>query len=378
MKIKNIEAVAERIRLAVKNGERILLYGDSDMDGISSVVVLETAINAYGGKVDAVCFPARETDGYGLNANGLNFLKDKVPALLITLDLGIGNVKETDMANEMGFEVVIVDHHQPPSPMPNASIIVDPFQPGDDYPFKGFANVGLAYVLSLELLRDKVTPELKNNLMELAALGTIADMVPQTDMNLEMINGGLASLPRTTRPALRAFLDIIGRRQESASQIISALNAAESEHFQNRSYKLLMSDSFQECENLAQELIGKVRYKQDQVRSITEEVERRISRNPSQTIIFEGDPSWKLILAGSVASNLVRKYQKPIFIFKRMDDESTGSIRAPQGTNVVEAMKTCSDLLITFGGHPVAAGFRCKNENLEKFKEHLIEYFKSH
>ena len=156
-KIKNIEKAAKRIKEAVKNNERIILYGDSDLDGISSVVILEEAIKNLGGHVDCAFFPDRETDGYGINLKALDMLKEKVPAILITLDLGIGNLKEVDIANEMGFEVIIIDHHEPLEGTPRASIIVDPKQGDDPYTFKGLANVGVTYNLCMELLGDNVS-----------------------------------------------------------------------------------------------------------------------------------------------------------------------------------------------------------------------------
>jgi len=138
-KIKNLEKASERIKKAVANNERIILYGDSDLDGISSVVILEEAIKSLGGSASAVFFPDREKDGYGINLNALNILKDKAPALFITLDLGIGNIKEVDIANKIGFEVLIIDHHETLVGTPAASIIVDPKQESDDYAFKGRA-----------------------------------------------------------------------------------------------------------------------------------------------------------------------------------------------------------------------------------------------
>ncbi len=377
MKLKNIDRIAERIKLAVKNGERIIVYGDSDLDGIASVTILEEAIEIFGGKVEVTCFPNREMDGYGINLKALAFLKDKAPALFIALDLGIGNVKEVDEANKLGFEVIIVDHHLPLAELPRASLIMNPLQPGDDYPFKGLANVGLTYNLALELLEDKITPAVKNGFLELAALATISDMVPQIEQNKEFIDQGLRSLASTQRPGLKAFLQILSYKkgEDITTSIISALNAAESVDFVNRGHKMLRSSSLEESKLVAEELLGKVAYKQQQVKSITDEVERRMNSRPEEPIIFEGDPSWKLILAGSVASALIRKYNKPVFIFKKMDTESTGSVRCPKGLDSVAAMRTCADLLITFGGHAPASGFRLKNENLEEYKRRLIEYF---
>jgi single-stranded-DNA-specific exonuclease len=304
-KIKNIEKAAQRIKQAVQNKERIILYGDSDLDGISSVVILEEAIKSLGGHVDCAFFPDRENDGYGINLRALDMLNEKKPALLITLDLGIGNINEVDTANQMGFEVLIVDHHETLSGIPKASIIVDPKQPSDDYAFKGLANVGITFNLCCEILQNNFSHNLRNSFLELAALGTIADMVPQIKQNQEIIEEGLRSLKNTFRPSLRAFLDILGEGavfEGSLGKIISALNAAESVNFENESYSLLVSSDKQKCKEMAQKLIDKNKYKQQQVKNIIQEAERRILQKPDEPIIFEGDPSWRLVLAGSVAS----------------------------------------------------------------------------
>ena len=377
--IKNIEKAAERIKKAVKNGETIILYGDSDLDGISSTVVLGEAIKGLGGNVDCAFFPDRENDGYGINLKALDMLKEKAPALLITLDLGIGNFKEVDVANKMGFEVIIVDHHEPLAKVPKASIIVDPKQEGDSYSFKGLANVGIAFNLSMELLGEDVSKSLKNSFLELTALGTIADMVPQIEQNQEIIEEGLRSLKNTFRPALRSFLDILGDGkvfEQSLPKIISALNSAESLNFENESYLLLTSSDKKQCMEIAQTLLDKNQYKQTQIKNIVQEVERRISQKPDQTVIFEGDPSWKLTLAGPVASIICNKYGKPAFIFKKMDKESCGSVRNPKDTNSVDAMKSCDGILITYGGHALASGFRIKNEHLKEFEKCLNDFFK--
>lgn len=392
-KIKNIEKAAERIKQAVKDNEKIIIYGDSDLDGIASVVILEETIKNLGGKVDMVLFPNREDDGYGINARALEFLKDKAPALFITLDLGISNVKEVKILNELGLTVIIIDHHQALNGIPEAKIVVDPqsrlynnrgssAQPGqkDDEPdFTYLANVGLTFKLAEEILGKDFSLNLKNSFLELTALATISDMVPQIEDNKVFIEEGLRSLKNTFRPGLRAFLDILGKGEVLSSgfyKIISALNAAESMDFQNDAYNLLTSSLCDKCMELAQNLISKTNYKQIKVKEITEEVERRISQKKDEPIIFEGDPAWRLTLAGPVASILFSKYQKPTFIFKRGDLESSGSVRSLKELNSVEAMKACADFLITYGGHPQASGFRIKNENLDRFEKKLVEYFK--
>ncbi len=378
-KIKNIEKAAQRIKLAIKNKERIILYGDSDMDGVASTILLQEAIKSLGGQIFDTLFPDRENDGYGVNLKALEILKGKSPALFITLDLGIGNIKEIAIANEMGFEVIVVDHHEILNQLPPASIVVDPKQAGDNSGLTYLANVGVTFKLCEELLADNFSENLKNGFLELVALATISDMVPQIEDNKVFIEKGLRSLKNTFRPALRAFLDIFGEGEVAAggfSKIISALNAGESKDFKNESYKLLSNSSSQICRDLAEALVAKLKHKQQKVKEASEEVERRIAKNPDQAIIFEGDPAWKLILAGPVASIIAAKYEKPTFIYKKMDTESSGSVRSlKEDENSVDAMKSCADLLITYGGHPKASGFRLKNENLEKFKKCLITHF---
>ncbi|MDO8530388.1 MAG: DHH family phosphoesterase [bacterium] len=379
--LKNVKEVAERIKEAVQKKERIIVYGDSDMDGIASTVLLTEAIKNIGGAVHAVAFPDRENDGYGINLRALEFLKHEAPALFITLDLGIGNVKEVKIANELGFEVIIVDHHEILESLPEASIIIDPKQPGDESGLTHLANVGVTFKLCEELLGDAFSAQLKNSFYELAALATISDMVPQIGDNKMFIEKGLRSLKNTFRPGLRVFLDILGEGDIASGgyfKIISALNAAESVEFKNQGFELLIEPSSKKCWDLAEMLIGKVNYKQQKIKEITEEISRRISQKKDDIIIFEGDPAWKLTLAGPVASIVAQRYEKPTFIYKKMDTESCGSVRSlKEGENSVDAMKSCADILITYGGHPKASGFRLKNENLEEFKKRLSEYFKN-
>jgi single-stranded-DNA-specific exonuclease len=379
MKIKNIEKASDRIKKAVLNNEQFILYGDSDLDGISSVVILEEAIKNLGGEKIDVFFPDRENDGYGINKKSLEFLKEKAPALLITLDLGIGNVEEVLWAEKYGFEVIIVDHHEPLDKVPGVKIIVDPKQKDDPYPFKGLANIGVTFRLCEELLGKNMSESLRKSFLELTALATIADMVPQIDENKIFIEEGLRYLKNTFRPGLRALLDILGEGavlSGGISKLNSALNAAEDlVHKDNESYMLLTSSSKKDCQRMAQELIDKTISKQFKIKAISEEVERRYAQKLSEPIIFEGDASWKLTLAGSVASIISNKYQKPTFIYKKMTDESCGSVRNPVGTDSVEAMSQSKDFLITYGGHQRASGFRVKNIDLEFFKKNLITYF---
>ena len=380
MKIKNIEKAAKRIKEAVKKKERIILYGDSDLDGVCSTVILKETIQSLGGRVHTVFFPDRENYGYGITERALNQLKAVAPALLISLDLGISNFEEVKLAKKMGFEIIVIDHHQILGRLPEVSIVVDPKQEGDKYPFKGLANVGIIFKLSLLLLGKNISKNLKNSFLELTALATLADLMPITDDNKTLVREGVKVLPETFRPGLRVFLKILGSNafvSSNLQKITSALNGCEMTGSLNQTYLLLTTSAEEEAKKICQNLIEKSEKKKLRIKEIVREVERRIKNKLSEPIIFEGDFSFPLVLAGSVASVLCQKYEKPVFIFKKGKTESCGSVRAPKGLNSVDAMSSCAKLLMTYGGHPPASGFRLKNENLEEFKECLIDYFKN-
>ncbi|MBU2540135.1 DHH family phosphoesterase [Patescibacteria group bacterium] len=379
IQIKNLKKAAERIKKAVKDKERIILYGDSDLDGETSVIILKESIQNLGGEVSAVFFPDRESDGYGITKKAIEELKDLSPALFISMDLGISSFAEVEIAESMGFEVIIIDHHQPLNGLPKASIIVAPKQESDKSTFKNFANVGLIFKLSEILLGKNMSQSLRNSFLELTALGTLADMMPIVDENKIFIENGLDSLGNTFRPGLRAFFEIFGdniQSQNNLQKIIGALNTCKRVGRVNETYLLLISSSLEDSKKIAQRLIENSQGKQFRIKEIIREVENRVESKTLEPIIFEGDSFWSLILAGSVASTISQRYEKPTFIFKKGDTESCGSVRVPKNVNSVDAMATCADLLITYGGHPPASGFRIKNENLEKFKSCLIEYFK--
>lgn len=378
--IKNLEKAAKRIEKAIKNKEKIIIYGDADLDGVASVIILEEAIKNLGGKVAAIYFPDREKEGYGVTETALNYLKKYTPALFITLDCGISNFKEIELANQLGFEVIIIDHHEVLDELPKASIIVDLKQKGDKYPFKDFANVGVTHKLSEAILKNRLSESLRKNFLELVALATIADMVPRIDENKEMIIEGLSSIEQSWRPGIQALLEIDEIRHldlmEKIYKINSMLNIRDIENGMPASFRLLTVKDRNEAKKLAKKLFEENFNKREKIKDMVEEVEMRISRKSPSSIIFQGDEKWEVVLLGVAASILAQKYKKPVFLYQKRKEESQLAARACSGFNLVEAMKTCSNFLITFGGHPKAAGCRLKNEKLEEFEECLEEYFK--
>ena len=374
--IKNLKKAAERILEAIKKKETILLYGDADLDGASSVIILKETINSLGGKVSAVYFPDREIEGYGITQTGLKFLKKHVPALLIAVDCGIGNFKEIKLAKKLGFEVMLIEHHEVLDKLPQAEIIVNPKQKGDNYPFKGLATVGIVFKLSELILGNKIKGVLKSTFLELVALATLADMMPRQSENKLFITEGLSLLKKTFRPGIKVFFETeIFKNSfdfiQKVYKMISILNVRDVKNRFPASYRLLTASAPEEAEKIVKILFKKGKIRKEKIERIVEEVEKIIKGIPGP-IIFEGDAAFDLILVSSAASIICQKYQRPTFLYKKMEKESQGTVRTPKDTDAVELMKKCKKYPLTYGGHPRAAGFRIKNSNLEKFKKCLI------
>lgn len=376
--IKNLKKASNRILKAIKNKEKIIIYGDADLDGTASVVILEEAIKNLKGNIAAVYFVDRENEGYGINKNALTFLKPFAPALLIALDLGITNFEEVKIAKKIGLKTIIIDHHQVIGSLPDASIIVDPKQKGDNYPFKEFAATGLVYKLVKVMLKDKMSNSLDNSFLELVALATIADMMPREEDNKIYIEKGLQSLKNTQRIGLKVFFEIKSlknlKEKEKVQKIVSTLNVSEIKNHLTEAYLLFACQNKRKAKNLVEKLLDRNEARRFQIKDIVEQVEEKILDRPD-SIIFEGDIGWPNALIGSVASRVCNKHKKPCFIFNEKKEKSIGAVRMPSGIDAVKAMKSCQKLLVTFGGHAPAAGFTIKNENLEKFRKCLIKYF---
>jgi single-stranded-DNA-specific exonuclease len=379
--IKNLAKAAKRVLKAIEKKERIIIYSDSDMDGITSAVIMKEAIENLGGVISSIYFPDREFEGYGINEKALFKLKHLSPCLLLSLDCGIGNLKEVDLAKKIGIEVVIIDHHEILKRLPKASIIVDPKQKDDKYPFKQFAAVGLVFKFAEALIAEKMSDNLRKSFLELAAMGTIADMMPRKEDNETIIIEGLDSLKSSWRPGLQV---LFGMKEFESSSLIdqvnkvnSVLNIRDVENPIPAAFRVLTAKSKKEASLIADYLLKMGFEKRRKTEEIVEELKSRLADESKQKdfIVFEGSNDWDFVLLGTAASIISKRTEKPVFLYKNVKDESLGSVRAPSGFNTVEPMKKCSKLLITYGGHPQASGFRIRNENLEKFKDCLNKYF---
>ncbi len=408
VKIKNLEKAAKRIKEAVKKQEQIIIYADSDMDGVSSAIILKESINniAYsvlkeGQSLPPIQFyhPDRKSEGYGLNKTALDFLSQKFSeplkegqklkrkktklGLLITLDCGITNFEEVAMARALGFFVLLVDHHQVLDKMPEADLVVDPNQKGDKS-FKSFANAGLTFQLAKELLGESMSQGLRSSFLELAALATIADMMPEVEENSDIILEGLSNIQNSQRPGVKVFFEVFNlkdfvSKRDLIAKMVSILNVASvrPDH-QHDCYLLLTTGNYDFAKLTVQSLLEKSVRRHEEVKGLEEEVRYIVNNKNASPVIFEGSKNWDIEMLGAVASRIVREFQKPTFLYIMKEESSRGSVRAPKGMDVVKAMADSADLLEMFGGHPPAAGFMIKNDNLAKFRERLIEYFSKH
>lgn len=376
--IKNLKKVAERIKKAIDSKERIVLYADADLDGTASLLILEEAIKNLGGEITEVYFPDRQKEGYGLNEKALKYLKEKAPALLILLDCGISSFQEIEMANKMGFEIIVIDHHKVLGKLPKASLIVDPKREDDEYPFKELCTAGIVYYLAKELLGKRLEGFLDQSFLELVALATLADMMAEKEDNKIFIERGISTLSESFRPGIKVFYDISEEKptnsKELAFKIISNLSAGEVKNHLTDIYRLLKETDKISASLIAKELIEKNRRKHQLIEEIVQEIEERVG-NKEEVIIFEGDSSWPVALLGPIATKIQSIFKKPTFIYFKGEEESRGAVRVPKGIDSVEAMRHCEKLLKTYGGHPPASGFSIENKNLEKFKDCLIKYF---
>lgn len=380
MKIKNIDKAAERIKKATIEKEQIIIFADSDLDGAASATILKETIDNLNYSCSAVLFPDRRREGYGLNKDVLEIIFSKFEkGLLITLDCGITNYEEVKIAKEKGFDIIIVDHHKEVGDkLPEADIIVNPKQKADESLFKEYANAGVTFRLSEEILGENMSKMLKESFLELVALATISDMMIETEDNKEFIIQGLLNIENSERPALKAIMSFLGEfksKRDMIAKINSVLNSARINDHIIASYLLLTESSLDKAKIIARELIEETESKHREIDALTENIKNKFLNNQSE-IIFDGSPNWEIEYLGSVASRLCNYFNKPIFIYQKYENLSRGTVRVPKTQDAVKAMESCKELLKTFGGHAPAAGFTIKNENIEKFEKCLVEYFK--
>ncbi len=370
--IKGLKEAAKKIKEEAERGTEIIVCADSDLDGVASAIILKDVIYNLSERMPFLVFPDREIEGYGLTPTTLAKISKKAPALLITVDFGISSFEEVKAAKRMGFYVIVVDHHEILERLPEADIIINPRQPGDEYPFKKFAACGLCLKLAEEILGEKMTQSQRENFYELAAIGTLADLMPREGENESIVEQGLKTIENSWRPAFNVFFKKTKGKSvmEKVSKLISLLYTREIKNGLPLSFRFLTLVSEIEIENFLSELKIKFEERKNKIQELFEEIKERVSKE--EPLIFEGSAHFEFSLISAVATRLCQKFKKPVFLYKKLNGICQGTARAPETINLVELMKKSAPYLISFGGHPQAAGFRILEENLERFKNDLI------
>ncbi|MCD8147409.1 MAG: single-stranded-DNA-specific exonuclease RecJ [Clostridiales bacterium] len=378
MELRGMAAAVERIRRAVRDGERICVYGDYDVDGITSTCLLTTHLRAMGGKV-LPYVPNRLSEGYSLNRETLLELREQKISLIVTVDCGITNLEETVFARELGMDVVVTDHHACKPDLPDACAVVNPHQPGCPYPFKHLAGVGVALKVALALTPPAQRRRMFLAYADLAAIGTVADVMDLTGENRAIVAMGLEQLQRTRRPGLRALLQETGLEDKTLTatsisySLAPRMNAAGRMGCPDLTVHLLMTDDPTQARADAQRLCELNRERQAVELEIFEQCAALLEQHPSmrEHIIILAGENWHQGVVGIVASRLVERYQMPVVMICMENGKGKGSCRSNGGFSLFEALEQCADLLETFGGHEQAAGFTIPAGNLSAFRARM-------
>ena len=382
MLLTDMDKACQRIMDAIDNEETIVVFGDYDVDGVTATALLYQHLKGMGANVKCM-LPSREGDGYGLSKNAIQSIHDKGYQLIVTVDNGISAVEEAAFAASLGVDLVITDHHLPPETLPQAVAVVDPRREDDHSPFKGLCGAGVAFKLCAAL--DGCPPEeMLEYCGDLAAVGTVADVMPLTGENRTLVKAGLQQLRRTDRPGFIALLDEVGLTgkpitAENVSYAIAPrINAAGRMDSAVTALQLVLCEDEERAEELAHRLneinIARQETEQEIVKAAQEQLDKEPSILEDRVILLWGR-DWHPGVIGIVASRLVEKTGRPVIVVS-VDEhgEGKGSGRSVQGFNLHSCIGSCAALLLRFGGHAMAAGLSVREENLPELRRRLNEW----
>ncbi len=366
--LKGMDAAAGRLAQAISEGEPIAVYGDFDTDGVTAVALLMQAISAMGGDIRPY-IPHRLSEGYGLNTEAIDRLVSEGVRVLVTVDCGISNAREVAHARAAGLDVIVTDHHTPPTTLPDALAIVNPKQPGCEYPFKQLVGVGIAYKLVQALVRLGLRLPLRSrDLLDVVALGTVTDMGPLWGENRVLVRAGLEAINMTERPGLKALIVAAGlapgkvRSSDISFMLGPRLNAAGRLDDARLAYQLLLADDFASAQQIAADLNAANRRRQEMTKEAQQAALaqiRALGKDSNRITILDGD--YPAGLVGLVSAKLVEELARPVLLLERGEETSRGSARSVPGFNIIEALTACDDLFVRYGGHSAAAGFTIAN-----------------
>ena len=376
MLLKDMDRAVLRVGRALKTGELMAVYGDYDVDGITSTCLLTDCLTRLGGRVRSY-IPDRLEEGYGLNEEAVLHLAQQGVTLIITVDCGITAAREVEFARELGIDVVITDHHECKQAIPEAAAVVDPHRPDCPYPFKGLAGVGVALKLAMAAAGPDRAGLVFREYADLAAVGTVADVMPMTGENRTIVQTGLAALAHPRRVGLAQLMEEAGLGDKPVTSVsigytlAPRINAAGRMGQADLAAELLLTRDPGRAAALAQELCALNRERQTIECEIFQECVQRLERRPQSGIILLADEHWHQGVVGIVASRLTEKYSCPAFMVCLDQGIGKGSCRSWGGVNLFHLLTQCQDLLEGFGGHAMAAGFTVREENIPALERRL-------
>lgn len=385
--MRGMNEAVERLRRAIRNGERIAVYGDFDVDGVTATALLVQTLESLGALV-LPYIPHRIDEGYGLNQEALKQLLDQRVSVVVTVDCGVRSLPEVAYGKEIGLDMIVTDHHAPGDDLPDAFAVINPKQKLCSYPSKELSGAGIAFKLAQALLRVDGRVPLGTNqvritdeaLVDLAALGTVADLVALVGENRALVKRGLAQLRQCERPGIQALMRQAALRPEVVDTgtigyvLGPRLNAAGRLEHALMAFTLLTTQYPGEADDLAQKLEATNRERQRLTNEMaTKAREAILSQIDSERLLFTADPEFPEGIIGLVASRLAEEFYRPAIAVHCGPDESRGSARSINEFNIVDALDECQDLLVRHGGHSMAAGFTVRNESLSELERRLKE-----
>lgn len=373
-----------KIKQALKGKEKILIYGDYDVDGVTGVALLISALKGWGGRV-SYYIPHRIKEGYGLNKMAIEKASREGVSLLITVDCGITALEEVAYARQRGIEVIITDHHQPGESLPRAIAVINPGRRDSSYLFRELAGVGVAFKLIQALETQSGSLNFSTGIWEhldLVALGTIADVAPLRGENRILIKYGLQELSRTGKPGLQALIEMTGIKDKELTPahvgfiLAPRLNAGGRTGEADRGVKLLLAESREEALPLARSLDSENKKRQRLEIQTVKEAISRVGKEvdlESERVIVLADESWHPGVIGIVASRLVEKFYRPAILIALDENHGKGSARSIESFHLFQALRECQELLLSLGGHSLAAGLTIAREEIDHLKGRMNE-----
>lgn len=383
--MKDMDRAVRRIRKAIKNKEKIVIYGDYDVDGATSTVILRKAIQIAGGDI-SYFIPERLKDGYGLRSDILTSLVNEGYTLLISVDTGVRAIEEVRHANKLGLDIIVTDHHLPGDKLPKAYAILNPKRLDCEYQNKNLAGVGVAFKLAQGLLSKVKKDKAALSLVKLVAIGTIADMVPLIGENRVIVKYGLVGLQSSTNPGLNALLDEAGLKRESVTcrdigfKIAPKINAMGRMGKASPVIELFDAETVEQAQTIVKHMKSQNESRRDIQADIDLEIKDIIEKDSSlvkDDIIVLSGKDWHRGVVGIIASRVVDKYQKPTLVISvDIEGIGVGSARSVNNFHLLDALASVGDLFDRYGGHAAAAGFTIKEENIDKLRMGLNKYAK--